>query len=50
LNVAKHRNGRLGQVKLTFIADYPKFSSHASSDAYAATTKPLSSSGGEMPF
>jgi replicative DNA helicase len=29
LNIAKHRNGRLGQVELTFLAHYPKFTPSA---------------------
>lgn len=34
LHIAKHRNGGLGTVKLTFQAEYPRFMSYAGDDRY----------------
>ena len=34
LIIAKHRNGGLGTVELTFQRDFPRFMSYAGEDAY----------------
>jgi replicative DNA helicase len=36
LHIAKHRNGGLGTVELTFQKDYPRFMSYVSDDRYGA--------------
>ena len=33
--IAKHRNGAMGEVELTFAKEYPKFLNYASADRYA---------------
>ena len=32
--VAKHRNGRMGTIKLTFQAEYPRFMSYVGEEHY----------------
>ena len=34
--IAKHRNGALGEVTLTFLKDYPKFANYVNEDRFAA--------------
>jgi replicative DNA helicase len=36
LMIAKHRNGGLGTVELTFQKEYPRFMSYAGDDSYGA--------------
>jgi replicative DNA helicase len=35
LLIAKHRNGALGDVKLTFQAQYPRFMTYVAEDRFA---------------
>lgn len=48
LNVAKHRNGPLGRVKLTFLPSYPKFANYARADE--PMLSPVSDDGERMAF
>jgi replicative DNA helicase len=48
LNIAKHRNGPLGRIKLTFLSSYPRFASYAPEQERFGAAR--TSSGEDMPF
>ena len=49
LNVAKHRNGAVGKVMLTFLDRYPEFANYTE-DQWSTPTSSSSGAPSDMPF